>query len=38
MIPENAPVQLVSAVLEELDYDRLYRAYSSKGRKSAADP
>ena len=38
MIPENAPVRLVSAVLEELDYERLYRAYSPRGRKSAADP
>lgn len=38
MLPENAPVRLVSAVLEELHYERLYRAYSPKGRKSAADP
>lgn len=38
MIPEKAPVRLVSAVLEELNYERLYRAYSPKGRKSAADP
>ena len=38
MIPENAPVRLVSAVLEELDYEALYRAYSPRGRKSAADP
>lgn len=38
MIPENAPVRLVSAVLEELDYKELYRAYSPKGRKSAVDP
>ncbi len=38
MIPENAPVRLVSAVLEELNYEKLYRAYSPKGRKSAADP
>lgn len=37
-IPENAPVRLVSAVLEELDYKELYRAYSPKGRKSAVDP
>ncbi len=38
MIPENAPVRLTSAVLEELNYEKLYRAYSLKGRKSAADP
>ena len=37
MMPENAPVRLVSAVLEELNYERLYRAYSPKGRKSAKD-
>ena len=38
IIPENAPVRLTSAQLEELDYRKLYRAYSPKGRKSAADP
>ena len=38
MIPENAPVRLVSAVLEELNYEKLYRAYSPRGRKSAAEP
>ena len=32
------PVRLTSAQLEELDYRQLYRAYSPKGRKSAADP
>lgn len=37
-IPENAPVRLVSAVLEELNYEELYRAYSPRGRKSAVDP
>ena len=37
-IPYEAPVRLVSAVLEELDYKKLYRAYSPKGRKSAVDP
>ncbi len=31
-------MRLVSVVLEELNYERLYRAYSPKGRKSAADP
>ena len=38
ILPENAPVRLTSAQLEELDYRNLYRAYSSRGRKSAADP
>lgn len=38
MIPENAPVRLLNAQLEELEYEKLYEAYSSKGRKSAADP
>ena len=28
MIPENAPVRLASAMLEELDYEKLYGAYS----------
>lgn len=38
MIPENAPVWLLNAQLEELEYGKLYEAYSPKGRKSAADP
>lgn len=38
MIPENAPVRLLSAQLEELEYGKLYEAYSSQGRKSAAEP
>lgn len=37
-MPEFSPVRLTSAELEELDYTELYRAYSPKGRKSAADP
>lgn len=37
-MPENAPVRLTSAQLEELDYRELYRAYSPKGRKSKVDP
>lgn len=37
MIPENDPVRLLSAQLEELDYRKLYETYSFKGRKSAAD-
>ena len=38
MIPENVPVRLLSAQLEELEYGKLYEAYSSRGRKSAAKP
>ena len=38
ILPENAPVRLTNAQLEELDDRQLYRAYSPKGRKSAADP
>ena len=38
MIPENAPVRLASAMMEELNYEKLYGAYSRKGRKSAAEP
>ena len=38
MLPEDAPVRLTNAQLEELDYRKLYAAYSSKGRKSVTDP
>ena len=38
LLPENAPVRLTRLQLEELDYSRLYAAYSSKGRKSKVDP
>lgn len=38
MIPENAPVRLTDAQLEELDYRKLYEAYSSKGRNPVTDP
>ena len=38
ILPENAPVRLTSAQLEELDYEKLYRAYSPRGRKSKVDP
>lgn len=37
-IPENDPVRLLSAQLEELDYRELYRAYSSTGRESETEP
>ena len=38
LLPEDAPVRQTSAQLEELNYRKLYEAYSSKGRKSVADP
>ena len=38
VIPQDDPARLLSAQLEELDYRELYRAYSSQGRKSAAEP
>lgn len=38
MIPEDDSVRLLSQILEELDYTKLYQAYSFKGRKSALDP
>lgn len=37
-IPEEDPVRQASAQLEELDYTKLYRAYSAQGRKSAVEP
>ena len=33
-----APVCVTTAQFEELDYRKLYAAYSSRGRKSVADP
>jgi transposase len=38
LIPEDEPVRLLSTELEELNYEKLYRAYSPKGRKSVAEP
>ena len=38
LLPEDAPVRVTSAQLEELDYRKLYEAYSSKERKSVTDP
>ena len=37
-LPEDAPVRVASAQLEELDYRKLHAAYSSRGRKSVTDP
>ena len=38
LLPEDVPVRVTSAQLEELDYRKLYEAYSSRGRKSVTDP
>jgi len=38
MIPEDEPVRLLDALLEELNYTKLHQLYSSKGRKSAIPP
>ena len=38
LLPEDAPVRVTSAQLEELDYRKLYEAYSPRGRKSVTDP
>lgn len=37
-IPEDEPVRLLDAVLEELNYENLQRLYSPKGRKPAVPP
>ena len=34
-LPKDAPVRVTSAQLEELDYRKLYAAYSSKGEASS---
>ena len=38
LLPEDAPVRVTSSQLEELDYRKLYEAYSSRGRISVTDP
>ncbi len=38
LIPEDDSVRLLSHVLEGLNYRKLYRAYSSVGRKPAVEP
>ena len=38
LIPADDLVRLASAQLEELDYRKLYSAYSRNGRKSTAEP
>ena len=37
LIPEDDSVRLLSHELEELDYTKLYQAYSAKGRNPAVD-
>ncbi|URZ16358.1 IS1182 family transposase ISCpe5 [Clostridium felsineum DSM 794] len=38
LIPEDDSVRLLSYLLEGLNYKKLYKAYSSVGRKSAVEP
>jgi transposase len=38
LIPKDDSVRLLDAVMEELNYTSLYRAYSPKGRKPATNP
>lgn len=38
LIPEDDSVRLLSHILEGLNYDKLYRAYSSIGRNPAVEP
>ena len=38
LVPDNDSVRLLSRILEELNYDKLYQAYSAKGRNPAVDP
>jgi transposase len=38
LIPEDDSVRLLSHILEGLDYEALYKAYSSTGRKPAVEP
>jgi transposase len=38
MIPKDDPVRLLYEVTEGLDYSKLYKAYSTKGRNPAIAP
>lgn len=38
LIPEDDSVRLLSHILEGLNYEKLYKAYSSNGRKPAVEP
>ncbi len=37
-VPKDDSVRLLSQILEELDYTKLYQAYSAKGRNTVVDP
>ena len=37
LLSEDTPIRVISAQLEELDYKKLYEAYSSKGRISVTN-
>ena len=38
LIPEDDSVRLLSLMMEELDYKKLYEAYSKNGRNPAVPP
>jgi len=38
LIPEDDSVRLLSQIMEELDYTKLYQAYSSQGRNPVVEP
>ena len=38
LIPRDESVRLLDAIMEELDYTNMYRAYARKGRKTAVSP
>ena len=38
LVPNDDSVRLLSQILEELDYTKLYQGYSTKGRNPAVDP
>lgn len=38
LIPKDDPVRLLSQIMEELDYTKLMKAYSSKGRNPVVSP
>lgn len=38
LVPNDDSVRLLSQVLEELDYTKLYQAYSTRGRNPVVDP
>jgi len=38
LIPSDESVRLLDAIMEELDYTNMYRAYARRGRKTAVSP